>query len=538
MNKWCKRIAAAMAAILAVSMTGCFKEHWENKVNKEKTQLYVGLFDGGWGHDWMDAAKARFEQLYPEYEVVITLKKEDFQYSRLKDTIAVDFNDLYITACDYNNYIAAGSILDITDAVTQKLTAFDEQSSVAEKLPDQYRDYYKFTDGKYYAVPFGSSVWGLNYDVDLFEEKLFYMKEGGGWTGADNKTVGRDGVKGTYDDGCPVTWSEFKALMLRMVQANVKPFIWSDMEGYRSNTLLSMIADHEGDEFQLFNTLSGSFTNRGGVRIDVTPNTGYKLVQMDGKRAALEFAYEIIEKGYYDSRSFSASNSFTNAQDWFIESKRASTLDSESQRIAFLIEGGHWYNEAKDYIEQTNQTFYPEYKQQGRRFSVMPFPRFYDNTSDVASYLESSYEFSMFVNAKTKVPDIAKLFVQFMNTDEMVKLSTVMSGIVRTVPCQLTEEEMAGMPYYYRVIREMAQSPKVNIVSTLTRAPYYIQYPDKKLATEWVFSGTFVDNSGNRKGLGEPFSTFKDYRSIGCTPDAYMNATLEFLSTGNRWAEI
>lgn len=223
-----KGLALVSAVVLSLGIAGC---GGMRGIDSSKTQLYVGLYDGGWGSDWLDDAKARFEAEYQDYQVIITKLKDEYEYATLKNNIATDFNDMYITACSYYNYINDEQILDITDAVTADMADLGEPGNTVEsKMDEEHRAFYKTADNKYYAVPFGSSVWGLNYDVDLFEEQELFIASSDGtgrnitWTtgkqGAAAKSAGRDGKTGTYDDGCPVTWADFQALLRRMQQHN------------------------------------------------------------------------------------------------------------------------------------------------------------------------------------------------------------------------------------------------------------------------------------------------------------------------------
>lgn len=530
-----KICALALALATLAGVAAC--SPYTTTIDKNRTQLYVGLYNGGWGREWLDAAKAQFEEKYPEYQIVITPRKDEYEYATLKNNIQTDFNDMYITACSYFNYIADNQILDITDAVRQDMADLGEPGqSVESKMLESYAEYYG-TDGRYYAVPFGSSVWGLNYDVDLFEEESFYISSSDGtgsnivWTngkdGSPAKSAGRDGETGTYDDGCPVTFAEFQALLRRMRQANITPFLWSEQLGYIKFILLSLWADAEGeDNFELLKTLTGTFTDYNGNQVTLKPSEGYKVGLMKGKKYALEFAQEIVSTtaNYSD---VSGQLDFMGAQANYIESKYAATEGvTQTKRIAFFIDGGHWYNESKAYIEECNDQFYPEYSN-GRRFSVMPFPTFDSERGTQATYLESSHQFSMFVNAQTEKADIAKLFIRFLCTDEMLKTTTVLSGLHRNYKYTLSAEERASMPYYYDQLYQLQSSDKVDIVNLRMGRGFYTRNESME-ALDWVFTGSFVGTDGLTRSLQNPVDDFKNYAArAGLTVEKYLEGTLE-----------
>lgn len=530
-------LAVCMAITAIVPLTGCADEWVGEQVDGDRKQIYVGLYEGGWGRDWLDEAKAEFEKIYPEYQIMISSQKDEYRYDQLVNNIANDYIDVYITECSYNVYTDKKFLLDITDAVTGAMPeAFNDSKTIESKIDDQHKNFYN-RNGKYYAVPFGSSIWGLNYDVDLFEEKQLYMGKNGGFVGVNpvtgewtgERTLGRDGVANTYDDGTPVTWDEFKSLLAEMRRKSVMPFIFSDISGYRKNIWSSMIADYLGkDKFrELIVNLSGDATYNGSTE-HVTPEKGYLAAMTDAKAATVTFAKEIVDGKYYDSRSGNGNISFTRAQDYYLESKLAASTDVDRQRIAFILDGGHWYNESKAYNQELVNNNYPEYRQRGRRFSVMPFPKAAGHSSDKASYLESSYEFAMFANANSDQPEGAKKFIQFLNCDSMLKVSTIRSGICRTARCELTDAEKAEMPYYYRVINEIATSDKTEIVSPLTTLPYFTEHPERRKLEDWLFFGAH-----GGKEVDEPIRTFMNNPSL--TVDDCMQATKEYYSVEGRW---
>ena len=536
MKKELKRgITGLLLSAVILGSVGCARTP-QTSVDHSKTQLYVGLYNGGWGRDWLDMAKKRFEEKYSQYEIVITPMKDEYEYAQLKNSIVTDFNDVYITASNYYGYVASGNLLEITDAVTQDMADLGEPGKTVEsKMEKTHRNFYKTSAGKYYAVPFGSSVWGLNYDVDLFEEKELFISSstdsGIVWTsgkaGAPALSAGRDGKVGTYDDGTPVTFSEFEALLNRMVQKNITPFLWSKEEGYVLQILLSMWADAEGvDNFNMIHEMSGTFTDYKGEEVTLKPSNGYDILRMKGRADALKFAELMVSNpAYYNSNS--GSYTFTEAQDTYILSKRAAA-EGKFNRIAFLLDGGHWYNEAKDYINKTNQTDYATEYANGRRFSVMPFPKVDGNeTGTQAAYLESSHEFSIFVNGQTSQSELAKLFVRFMCTDESLRETTKYSGLFRNYEYTMSEEDFAGLPYYYKQIYQLQNSSKVDIVSTRQTNVFYTNNEDLANLSAWVWTGSFKNNQGTMSSLSVPQRDFRDYAKQGLTVEKYMQGSLE-----------
>ncbi len=66
-----KKTSLALAALLTSmavcgAAAGCSPRKEQEQINTDKTQLYVGTFDGGFGDDWLYGVKARFEEKYKD----------------------------------------------------------------------------------------------------------------------------------------------------------------------------------------------------------------------------------------------------------------------------------------------------------------------------------------------------------------------------------------------------------------------------------------------------------------------------------------
>ena len=66
-------LAIVLAVMMVVSLGACNRD--PNEVGGEtiitsKTQLYVSNFNGGVGHDWLDAHIKRFQEVYAEHEFI------------------------------------------------------------------------------------------------------------------------------------------------------------------------------------------------------------------------------------------------------------------------------------------------------------------------------------------------------------------------------------------------------------------------------------------------------------------------------------
>ena len=61
-----KLLALFLCTVTAVLCFGCTKQE---QVDDTKTYLYVEVYNGGFGAEWLDGVKTRFETAYADYEV-------------------------------------------------------------------------------------------------------------------------------------------------------------------------------------------------------------------------------------------------------------------------------------------------------------------------------------------------------------------------------------------------------------------------------------------------------------------------------------
>ena len=62
-------LVSAMATVAACLPFAACKDDGR-QVDKSKAQLHVSNYNGGVGHDWLDAHIARFEEAYKDYEFI------------------------------------------------------------------------------------------------------------------------------------------------------------------------------------------------------------------------------------------------------------------------------------------------------------------------------------------------------------------------------------------------------------------------------------------------------------------------------------
>lgn len=363
---------------------GCGRGGGEN-IDDNRSQLYIGFFEAGFGKTWFDEAVKEFEIAYADYpfedgktgvQIVEDPRKEPFKPNNLLPNIHNYQNYMYIVSVgDYDKFYDAGVLTDMTSVITEKV--YDENGEVAalkgttatKSMKDFLNsDYAKLVerDGKFYGLPESYYVPGLFYDADYFNEKALYLTETGEF-GAKQKDIdytkehpddphcgaGPDGKYGTLDDGMPATYDEFKELLHEIVEKKGIPMTWAGDTTYQARYAYEQFwANYEGaEEFRLNYTWDGEsvYATDGGSHV-VTKDTIAEISsKQKGREYGIQLFYDVVKgegtgaskKLYYPSNL--ENRTYLQAQEDFLRSKR-----DVNGRIAMFMEGGYWETEARN----------------------------------------------------------------------------------------------------------------------------------------------------------------------------------------------
>ena len=501
-----------------------------------KTIINFGCYEGGWGREWLDVAIQKFEQMYPEYHVAVDYNKS-YSGSTLYGKIDVIPQDIFYSSPNLYDYIDNSKLMDITDVLTTPLNEYlsdskipvTETKTIASKIWTDMNEYCTSYDGKYYNVPFGGGFYTLNYDRGLFNSKRLFLAKDGSWCNlSGDLSLGQDGVAGTYDDGLPVTYEEFQSLLTRMNKNNIIPFTWSSIGGYTQHFEQALAIAQDGlSVFNIFKKMEGTYTFEGDSEpTTITQANAYLLRNTIGKKDALQFAKDLIEGGFYDTQAGSASMDFLTAQDTYLMSIENSKHGS-GKPIAFFIDGGHWYNEAKNtLLEMADMS--DDYKD--RQFGVMPFPWFSNATAKKSTYFLSSPSSALFIRNNATEAEGCKKLMAFLNSDEALRICTRTCGNIRFLNYELTESDLESMPYYYRTAWEASRSS--DVCYNLCNNPLIFRNYSYFDEMGWEWSCT----TPNGTVLNNPLNNFKNSETKDVTVMEYFNA----LKTGGEadWAKI
>lgn len=424
-----KTICLLLTTLMLFTLCACKPPKVGGEIDPTKTQIYIAIGDNGVGTEFLYNLKSAYEAYNDEVEVVITQRDSelanglDYLKSTTEDILYVNANG----QSDFSQY--ERYMLDLTQMLQTK--AYDESGeyvgkgngvkTLEDKMLAYENNYNMLNQGtkeepKFLSMPWFNAVYGLWYDIDLFENEHLYTLPGykglDGVANSGDESYGPDNQPDTFDDGLPATWEDMKILLDEMAGRNIVPFTFSGMHTWMRNFFLDLVLmNYEGmNDYALNYSFSGSDSDFGPI--DET--NGYLLKQQEGKKAMLLVAEKIAKDELYSNGSLKSTQTHLQAQTEYLDS---ATTEYPG---AFLIDGSWWEYEARetfDRMAKINQKF----ARGTRRFGYFPVPRFVgtDGLKDQVNttrYVRDISTFMIVVNANTKVREEVEDFLLFAHS--------------------------------------------------------------------------------------------------------------------------
>ena len=468
--------------------------------------LKVFNFNGGYGSEWLSALEKRYEaekagktitidgKTYDGIDVQIDAVKKVMK--EMAGTYNFATNHVYFHEdVWYTTYLRNGNTFaEMTEALTTD-NPYEPGTTLESKLSAEQKAYFN-VDGKYYGIPHYAGYVGVNYDIDLFEEKGYYLKDGYSYNGdtatlaacftnvAAEKTAGPDGKKGTDDDGLPTTYDEFFMLCGWITQNGDTPITWDNgnRQKYLNWFISSLAASYEGlEQTNLNYTFSGTAKNLVSVANDGTvtklPETeissenGYELAKQAGKYYGLTFIEQLAKNDWYYSP---AGLTNTDAQDKFIQG-------IGETYVAMLMDGVWWENEADSTFTSEELAGMPSRKD--RNYGFMPLPAATnEKATERANALnagKNGYTLldthnSLCFIGKGLSEDARKLaidFIQFAYTDNSLAEFSITTDTTKALKYTISDADKAKMSAYGRSIINMQE--RADVVYSFSREKFY-----------------------------------------------------------------
>ena len=520
-----KLLALLLALITALGVTACTTTGdptGDNGGNEGALYtLNVGFYQGGLKDKYMNEIIALYEKANPDVNVKLKPGKGEYSDGTLLSQISTSGMDLYILDSNtYQTFWQGGHLEEITTEVTTKI--FDNDGnlvetgatkSIEDTMWKDFRDVYKTPDGKYYAIPNYNSIPGIIYDADLFEEEGYEV---------------------------PETYPEFIELMEEMVLDDYTPFVFSTLDYIALSGFESFVAMYEGyNDYNLRGTFDGEHS---GLGVEINLENAYLLQQAEGKKAGVQFAHDLAANPTFVTTSTRSGLDNTNAQKQFVSSiTQPKTTANPRPRIAMFIEHSYWEREVDTTFDQMDD-FNANHAYGKRNFKYMKAPKMIGvdgianstNTKDTILCTGGGW---VAVSKYSKQKDLAKDFLQFMQSRECLAKYLMHASCLRPYDFKLTEAEIAQCTPYGLSLYELLTDENVEFVSDVGRNAY-----SKKQGSEFAYDWRFKSMFTTSDGIGgqtvtdrQVFNACMQYPKL--TVKQYFDGYAEYW-TAERWADM
>ena len=497
-----KALALSQTLLLFAGIAGCAGNSTE-EYDETKYHLYISAYDAGYGRAWLEMYEKEFEERYTDYTfndgtdkkgVDVHLDWNQLNAQGLITSMKGSQNQIYFNSVDYYDLVVSDNALDLTAILNEDMADVGEAgNTVLKKIPEDMKEYYgSVRKGKYYGVPSTETWDGINYDKDLFRTKRLYLASEwndsvsvftSGEEGDLPKSKGPDDIAGTYDDGLPATISQFYDLLNQMTNvAGVTPFTFSANLGYAEMLPMALWANFEGKEqMQLNFSLKGeakdliTVSADGKVTQDAAPtaindSNAYELTRQQGIYRALKVVEDLVDnntgKSYFSNSAFAGDQDHIAAQEEYLYSA------IEGSPIAFLVEGTYWTAEASGIFNDITNSYGEgdEYSVKKRNLAYMPLPH-YDGSrvGEKQTIVSGTLPCVAKAGQTDSDYDLTRLFIKFVNTDDMIYNYLESAGYPRGVNAvreMSAEEKTSITPYAVSLLEAQQNSDILHDVST------------------------------------------------------------------------
>ncbi len=519
-----KLLALFLALLTMFSMTACTVGGGDDDDDDALYTLKVGFYQGGLASRYMDEIIALYEAKNPDVNVKLTPGKSEYTDGSLLSTIPSSGMDLYILDSNtYETFWTAGHLEDITTEVTAKI--FDDNvnfvqagqtatKSIEDTMWSDFKDAYKTSTGKYYALPNYCSIPGIIYDADLFEDEGYEV---------------------------PETYPAFLSLMENMVLDGYTPFAFSTLDYITLSALESFVVMYEGyNNYNLRGTFSGTHSVLGEINLQ----NAYLLQQAEGKKAGLQFAYDLARNSTFVSQNTRNGLDNINAQMQFVSSLTQKKTGSNTRpRIAMFLEHSYWEREAYSTFSQMG-SINPAHGYGKRNFKYMKAPKMIgvNGIADTVNTKDTIYAGGggwSAVSAYSTQKELAKDFLVFMQSRECLAQYLIHASCLRPFDFELTDAELANCTPYGRSLYELLADENVEFVSALARNEYS-RTQNSEFNYDWRFYSKFTTTEGAGGAAGvtsegrQAFNLFLSWPNL--TVQEYFDGYAAYWTQSN-WAD-
>ena len=512
-----KLLCMLLTVLMVIPSVACFGTV-EEELDSTKTHIFVKVFNGGMGTEWMEDLKNQFNSVNDKYDIVARYEKQTSADILAEIERGKPSGDIYLsTSLDFQSGIYMNYFEDLSDILNVKPDG-ESGRTVKQKIRDY--DEWKMMASKYgqglYILPHTDAILGMVFDYKLFVEnewltyadeddiaaltaqgitftqrsgKLLFESATGKVNYAQGDIIlkpGKDGKYGTYDDGQPKTVAEFDNMIREITQGNkkAKSFVYSGMyDTYLNEIVVSAMAQYMGIDlyksYYYYDSKGAAMPMHDGSSAVINLDNGYKVFNCEGLYQGLSFATKYFnDRSNVYKKSFSTTSySHTDAQDSFLLGYK-----NEQGFPAMLCDGTWWENEAKPEFESIVKEGNADRGYGKREYRYMLIPEISGQALPVDQTVFNSSEIGGLVVVKQEDSEkLAKIkeFIALTLKDENLAKFTELTGTMKNYDYSLTSEQLNNMTPFARNCYEMYKDTEH---ITITKSKVY-KYSDPCIFT-------------------------------------------------------
>lgn len=480
-----KIIAILLSVLFLVSFAGCGKKDDETSTDDGKRVLRVTYLKAGYGDEVFNKLANAFMVKYPDVQVKLYPDENVDSNTETQLTSGKNVKDVYYVSnwSSIRRWAIKGYVEDLTEVYSAEV---ENGNSILDVIDDHVKDYCKY-DERFWALPNESSISGLIYNEDMFNQY--------GWS-------------------VPTTTKELIDLCYTIANANIS---WVDEAGTTTSTKITpLVFCGSGNDGYWNPTLNVWWLQASGKeQLDVFSQFENPDVYVDeGRLKALTVYREVV---FDHIATFAPKNVMS-------KDHKAAQLDFLRGKAAMIPCGSWFATEMRAAIEQ----FAPN-----MNFKMMAAPIISDNMGnslahdDGVNYLWDGGGACWFVpdgklNSSARNVEDAKKWISFMCSNQALNIWTSETGGIRPFDYDTTSTS------------ELYQNASVFSKSLMdlwnSVTPYRYMSSDKKAimgyATLWPQQRSpFVDMYNNQTTAQKYYEN--DYAFVLREWDRWVSLTTE-----------
>ena len=243
--------------------------------------------------------------------------------------------------------------------------------------------------------------------------------------------------------------------------------LWANFEGKEQMQLNFSL---KGEAKDLITVSADGKVTQDAEPTVINDSNAYELTRQQGIYRALKVAEDLVDNN--TGKSYFSNNAFAGDQDHIAAQEEYLYSAIEGNPIAFLVEGSYWTAESAGVFNDITNSYGEgdEYSVKKRNFAYMQLPHYDGSRVGEKQTIVAETLPCVAKGGQTDSDyDLTRLFIKFINTDDMIYNYLVVAGYPRGVKAvrEMNAEEKASItPYAVSLLKAQQNSDILHDVST------------------------------------------------------------------------